>query len=89
MLAFATVPVALSLALWSVKLAVYGTALFQQDGPDSGTGGEVFEVLGIAFLVWSAGLLVIGVRAVHGWSYGRAFLAAAAPIVLAGAFLLF
>jgi hypothetical protein len=88
-LAFATVPVALSLALWPVKLAAYGSALFHEGGSDSGTGGKVFEVLGIAFLVWSAGLLVVGVRAVHGWSWGRALAAAAVPIVLAGAFLLF
>ncbi len=88
-LAFATVPVALSLALLPVKLAAYGGALFHEGGPDSGTGGKVFEALGIAFLVWSACLLVIGVRAVHGWSLGRAFLVSAPPIVLAGAFLLF
>ncbi len=88
-LAFASVPVALSLVLLPVKLAAYGSALFHEGGPDSGTGGKVFEALGIAFLLWSACLLVIGVRAVHGWSLGRALLAAAPPIVLAGAFLLF
>ena len=77
-LAFATVPVALSLVLLPVKLAAYGSALFHEGGPDSGTGGKVFEALGIAFLVWSACLLVIGVRTVHGWSLGRALLAAAA-----------
>lgn len=88
-LAFATVPVALSLALLPVKLVAFGDAVFHEGGADSGTGGKVFEVLGIAFLVWSACLLVIGVRTVHGWSYGRALLAAAPPIVLAAAFLLF
>ncbi len=88
-LAFAAVPIALSLALWPVKLAAYGSALFHEGGPDSGTGGKVFEALGIAFLVWSACLLILGVRAVHGWSWGRALAAAAAPMILAGAFLLF
>jgi hypothetical protein len=89
-LAFATVPVALSLlVLWPLKLAAYGSALFHQGGPDSGTGGKVFEGLSISFLVWSACLLVVGVRTVHGWSWGRALAAASAPIVLAGAFLVF
>jgi hypothetical protein len=87
-LAFATVPVALSLILLPFKLAAYGSAIFHQGGPDSGTGGKVFEALGFAFILWSACLLVIGVRAVHGWGLGRALLAAAPPIVLAAAFLL-
>ncbi|HEX4520101.1 MAG TPA: Yip1 family protein [Gaiellaceae bacterium] len=89
-LAFSTVPVALSLlVLWPVKLAVYGSALFHEGGPDSDTGGKLFEALSLGFLVWSACLLVVGVRAVHGWSWGRALAAAAAPILLTAAFLAF
>jgi hypothetical protein len=82
LLAFAAVPVALSLLLWPVELALWGSALFHAGGPDAGSGGKVFEVVQAALLFWSAGLLVIGVRVVHGWSWGRAAAAAAVPIVL-------
>jgi hypothetical protein len=40
-------------------------------------------------LGWSASLLVIGVRTVHGWTLGRAGVAALAPALLAAAFLVF
>src|SRR5579864_7411522 len=40
--AFAAVPVALSLGLWPLKLALYGSALFRSGGSDSGRGAAVF-----------------------------------------------
>ena len=40
MLAFACVPLVLSLVLWPVKLALYGERLFHRGGADSGTGGD-------------------------------------------------
>lgn len=83
-LAFAAVPLALSLVLWPVKLALYGDALFRTGGPDAGSGGAVFEAVELAFVAWSAILLVIGVRAVHGWTWARALaacgLAVAVPL---------
>ena len=86
-LAFAAVPVALSLVLWPVKLAVYGEALFRSGGSDHGAGIFIFVLLEFAFLLWAAVLLVVGVRAVHGWTWGRAAaacaLAIAAPVVIA------
>jgi hypothetical protein len=85
-LAFAAVPIVLSLVLWPVKLAVYGEALFRSGGSDHGTGIDVFDALEIAFLLWGAALLVVGVRAVHGWTWARAGaacgLAIAAPVVV-------
>ena len=36
----------------------------------------------VALALWSAALLVLGVRAVHGWSWPRAVAAAAAPIAV-------
>jgi hypothetical protein len=87
-LAFAAVPVALSLAIWPFKLAIYGDDVFRRGGADSGSGGHVFEAILLAFLVWSAILLLIGVRSVHGWAWPRAAAAAALPIVLAAAFVL-
>ena len=44
-LAFACVPIALSLVLWPVKLALFGEDVFRSGGGDSGAGGVVFAVL--------------------------------------------
>jgi hypothetical protein len=78
-LAFASVPIALSLVLWPFKLALYGGDNFHKGGADAGAGGKAFLVLAGGFLVWSLVLLVIGTRAVHGWTWGRA-VAALAPL---------
>jgi len=83
LLAFAAVPVALSLLLLPFKLALFGSDLFRTGGADSGSGGKVFEAIGLVFVAWSAALLVIGVRAVHGWTWARASAAAAAPVAVA------
>jgi hypothetical protein len=84
-LAFACVPLVLSLVLWPVKLAVYGEDLFRSGGSDRGSGLVAFSVLEVAFVVWTLVLLVVGVRAVHGWTWARAGaacgLAAAIPVV--------
>jgi hypothetical protein len=81
--AFAAVPIALSLVVWPVKLAVYGESLFRTGGSDHGAGVRVFDGLELVFLLWAAALLVVGVRAVHGWTWARA--AAASGLVLAAA----
>jgi len=78
--AFAAAPLALSLfVLWPVGLAAFGSDLFRSGGSDSGSGGELFDAAQIAFVGWSVGLLVVGVRAVQGWSWQRA----AATVALA------
>lgn len=88
--AFAAVPIALSLVLWPFRLALYGEDVFRTGGSDAGTGSRVFEVLGALFLAWSLALLVVGVRAVHGWTWARAgagvVLAIGVPAVVAVAF---
>jgi hypothetical protein len=81
-LAFAAVPLALSLAVWPVKLALYGDALFRTGGADAGSGGKVFETIDLAFVAWSVALLVVGVRSVHGWTWGRAAAACAVGLAL-------
>jgi hypothetical protein len=85
-LAFAAVPLALSLVLWPVKLALYGGDWFRTGGRDTGTGGLVFDLLTYAFFLWAVVLLVTGVRAVHRWPWTRALaactLAVVAPIVV-------
>jgi|SRR5581483_285586 len=80
-LAFAAVPVALSLALWPVKLSLYGADAFKTGGSDAGAGSHVFAALELMFVAWSAVLLVVGVRSVHGWTWVRA--AAACVLVVA------
>jgi len=80
--AFAVAPLALSLVLWPVKLALYGEALFRSGGSDHGFGTRVFDVLELGFLLWSATLLVLGVRAVHGWTWARAGAACALAIIV-------
>jgi hypothetical protein len=70
--AFAAAPIALSLLLvWPVGLAAFGGDLFRSGGSDAGTGGDVLFWAAIAFGVWSLALVGIGIRAVHGWTWGR------------------
>jgi len=86
-LAFAAVPIALSLVVWPMKLALYGGDWFHTGGRDTGGGGRAFDLIQFAFLLWAAALLVIGVRSVHGWTWARAAaacaFAVAAPVVVA------
>jgi len=86
-LALAFAPVALSLfTLWPIRIAVYGEFLFHTGGRDYGPGDRAFGGLVYASFAWSAILLVIGVRSVHGWSWGRSLatvgLAAALPALV-------
>ena len=80
--AFAAVPVALSLVLWPVKLSLYGADAFKTGGSDAGMGSQVFAVLELAFVAWAAALLVIGVRSVHGWTWARAAAACVLVVVV-------
>src|ERR1700722_11938092 len=82
LLAFAAVPIACSLLLWPVELALYGEKLFRGGGAGIGAGGTVFSVLGLLFAAWAASLLLVGVRAVHGWSWARSALALTAPLAV-------
>jgi hypothetical protein len=72
-LALACVPLALSLVtLWPVRIAVYGQDLFRTGGDDYGRSDSIFGAVFLGFIAWSGVLLVIGVRAVHGWTWARA-----------------
>ena len=86
-LGLASAPLALTLlTLWPARIAVYGADLFRTGGNDYGRGDTIFGVLYYAAIVWSLSLAVVGVRAVHGWTYGRAVgavaLAAVVPALL-------
>jgi hypothetical protein len=45
-------------------------------------GHGVFQWLFLAFVAWSAALLLVGVRSVHGWTWLRAAAAAAVPVAV-------
>jgi hypothetical protein len=82
-LALASAPLALSLlTFWPVRIAVYGEDLFRTGGNDYGRGDAIFGGIYFAILAWSACLLVVGVRAVHGWSYARSLAALAIAAVV-------
>ena len=91
LVALASAPLALALfTLWPIRIAIYGEDLFRTGGNDWGPGDRTFGGLFYAAFGWSALLLLIGVRAVHGWSWLRSLatvgLTVALPIlvVLAG-----
>jgi hypothetical protein len=79
----ASAPLALALiTFWPVRFAVYGTDLFRTGGDDYGRGDGIFGGVFLGFVAWSVILLLLGVRATHGWGWGRS----AAAVVLAAAF---
>ncbi len=81
---FALVPLAVSfLVLLPLRLALYGSDTFHDGGADEGTGETVLLAIQLAFVAWSLGLLLVGVRVVHGWDWLRS-----AAVVGAGAALL-
>jgi hypothetical protein len=86
-LALSGAPLALALfTLWPVRIAIYGQDLFRTGGTDWGPGDRTFGGLLYFGLAWSAILLLVGVRSVHGWSWGRSLatvaLAAALPALI-------
>lgn len=86
LLGFSLAPLALSLlVLLPVRLALYGGDTFRRSGHDEGTGETALLVAQILFAAWSVGLLVLGVKVVHGWSWLRSLGALAAGAALLGA----
>lgn len=86
-LALSAAPLALTLfTLWPLRIAIYGQDLFRTGGTDWGPGDRTFGGLFYFAFAWSAILLVVGVRSVHGWSWGRSLatvaLAAALPVLI-------
>jgi hypothetical protein len=87
LLALSGAPLALALfTLWPLRILIYGQNLFRTGGPDWGPGDRIFGGLLYFAFAWCAVLLVIGVRSVHGWSWGRSLatvgLAAALPALV-------
>lgn len=85
--AFAAAPIALSLfVLWPLEIAVFGRDLFRSGGDDSGTPRTIFSALELGFGLWAAALLLLGVRAVHGWTWSRSLAALGLVALLVAAF---
>lgn len=84
--AFAAVPMALSFfLLLPVQLALYGDDVFRSGGSDHGAGPTVVDVVQVGFALWALGLLLLGVRVVHGWSWPRTVATVAAGVALLAA----
>ena len=84
-LGFALAPLALSLLLWPIRVAAFGSDNFKSGGSDEGAGYWAFTAVSLGFLVWSLVLLVVGVQEVHEWTVTRAVGAiAVAVLVLLG-----
>ena len=82
LVALSAAPVALALlTVWPIRIAIYGQNLFRTGGDDWGPGDKTFGGLIYFAFAWTAVLFVIGVRSVHGWSWGRS----AATVALAAA----
>ena len=87
LVALASAPLALALfTLWPVRIAIYGEDLFRTWRADLGPADRIFGGLFYGAFCWSALLLLIGVRAVHGWSWPRSAaavaLAASLPVLI-------
>jgi hypothetical protein len=80
LVALAAVPLAASIVVWPVRLAVHGGDVFRTGGSDDGLANTVFEAVELGALLWSAALVVVGLRAFHDWSVPRA-LAASLPLL--------
>jgi len=88
-LAFAAVPLALTLLAWPVLLVAYGEDMFRSGGADAGAASTGFDVLVAATVAWSAMLLVLGLRTLNAWSWPRALLAALPALAVPAAVYVF
>lgn len=71
--AFAATPLALSLlTLRPAELLAFGGDAFRTGGSDEGAAGDLFTAAEVGFGLWAGALLLIGTRAVHGWTWTRA-----------------
>lgn len=86
LLAFAATPIALALLVyWPIRIAIYGESLFRTGGADGRGTGPVLAWLFYGFVAWALVLLVVGVRTVHGWTWGRSLAGVASTAGVVGA----
>lgn len=82
LLAYAAAPLAFSLLLWPVRIALYGSDVFRTGGSDAGFANALFEALELGAVVWAFVLVVVGIRTVEPFGWGRAAAAAAIPALV-------
>ena len=88
-LTLSSMPLVLALVtLWPIRIAVYGQDLFRTGGTDWGPGDRTFGALLYLAFAWSAALLVVGVRSVHGWTWARSLAAVALAAALPALFII-
>ena len=80
LLALAAVPLAASIVVWPFRLAIHGGDVFRTGGSDEGLANTIFEAVELGALLWSAALVVVGLRALHDWTLPRA-LAVSLPLL--------
>jgi hypothetical protein len=86
LLGFAAAPLLVWLvAVWPVRLALYGEDLFRSGGSDGGAGTAAFDALGGAVVLWCLALLVLGMRTVYDWDWRRAASGVSLSVVAFGA----
>jgi hypothetical protein len=86
LLGFSAAPIALALLVyWPVRIALYGKDTFRSGGADGDTVGMALAWGFYVFVLWSLVLLVVGVRTVHGWSWGRSLVGVGFAAVIAAA----
>lgn len=76
MLAYALTPVAASIVLLVVRLALYGGDVFERGAE---RGSEVLGAVFVATIAWSIGLLALGLRTVYDLDWSRAVAAVLLP----------
>lgn len=73
LLAYSLTPLAVSLlSVWPVRLVAFGGDNFRTGGADDGVAYWIFTGIELAFLAWSLGLLLYGVKHLNGWTTIRA-----------------
>jgi hypothetical protein len=84
LLAFAAAPIALALFVyWPVRIALYEGDAFRTGGGDGGGAGTILAWVFYGFVVWALVLLLLGVRTVHGWTWGRSLVGVSFAAVIA------
>ncbi len=72
LLAYSAVPVALSLLIvLPVRLAAFGGDSFRTGGSDADGGETAIDAVNLGFAAWSLVLLLLGLRLVYGFTWGR------------------
>jgi hypothetical protein len=83
LLGLAAAPIALSLLLLPIRLALYGGDIFRSGGSDGATERWLFGALELVFVLWALALLAIGIRTAQRWSWRRSLAALAAAAAIA------